>query len=52
MKVTTWFEIVQGFVEHVNALGLVCATLTCFASVQLIEYANSLPSQVIVKSFC
>jgi hypothetical protein len=46
IKVTTWFEIVQGFVEHVNALGLVCATATCFASVKAIEYTNSLPEQV------
>jgi hypothetical protein len=45
-QVTTWFEIVQGFVEHVNAAGLVCATATCFSAVRAIEYSNSLPEQV------
>lgn len=46
VKVTTWFEIVQGFVEHVNAVGLVCATAACFSAVHAIQYSNSLPEQV------
>lgn len=51
VKVTTWFEIVQGFVEHVNAAGLVCATAACFAAVRAIEYSNSLPDQVTTAPF-
>ena len=50
VKVTTWYEIVQGFVEHVNATGLVAAVVSLFASVKLIEYTNSLPAQVDTPS--
>ena len=46
VRVTTWFEIVQGFVEHVNALGLVCALATIGVAVKVLEYEASMPDQV------
>lgn len=50
IKVTTWFEIVQGFVEHVNAFGLVCALATLGATVKILEYEASMPTQVSTPS--
>ena len=50
VKVTTWFEIVQGFVEHVNAVGLVCALATLGVAVKVLEYQASMPSQVSTPS--
>lgn len=40
------YEIVQGFVEHVNAVGLLCAVTTLYCAVRLVEYSAALPEQV------
>lgn len=50
VKVTTTYQILQGWVEHVNAVGVVCAVSTCVFAVKFIAYSNSLPGQVPVPS--
>lgn len=45
-RAITWFQVIQGCVEHATAVAMVCACAVAVLAVRLLNYADSLPDQV------